>query len=100
MAWPRHRARVHSLPRGSDKRLHCRAVSYGLPRTQVIPEGLGPVRDRPVREPHRGGLRNDPGYVAVQQILGIGPILGAVFVAEDGDVARFGNAAQGIGHPD
>jgi transposase len=42
----------------------------------------------------RGRLRADPGYVAVQQIPGIGPVLGAVFVAEVGDVARFGTAAQ------
>ena len=42
----------------------------------------------------RGRLARDPGYVAVQQIPGIGPILGAVFVAEVGDVTRFGTAAQ------
>jgi transposase len=42
----------------------------------------------------RGRLRTDPGYTAVQQIPGIGPVLGAVFVAEVGDVHRFGNAAQ------
>ncbi len=42
----------------------------------------------------RGRLRADPGYTAVQQIPGIGPILGAVFVVEVGDVHRFGNAAQ------
>ena len=30
----------------------------------------------------------------MQQIPGIGPILGAVFVAEVGDVTRFDNAAQ------
>jgi Transposase len=36
----------------------------------------------------RGRLARDPGYVAVQQIPGIGPILGAVFVAEVGDVSR------------
>ena len=30
----------------------------------------------------RGRLRTDPGYAAVQQIPGIGPVLGAVFVAE------------------
>ena len=42
----------------------------------------------------RDRLRADPGYVAVQQIPGIGPILGAVFVAEVGDVTRFSNAAQ------
>lgn len=42
----------------------------------------------------RGRLRTDPGYVAVQQIPGIGPTLAAVFVAEIGDVHRFANAAQ------
>jgi transposase len=42
----------------------------------------------------RGRLAKDPGYVAVQQIPGIGPTLGAVFVAEIGDVTRFGSAAQ------
>jgi transposase len=42
----------------------------------------------------RGRLRTDPGYTAVQQIPGIGPVLGAVFVAEVGDVTRFDTAAQ------
>lgn len=42
----------------------------------------------------RGRLRTDPGYVAVQQIPGIGPTLAAVFVAEIGDVHRFDSAAQ------
>ena len=42
----------------------------------------------------RGRLARDPGYLAVQQIPGIGPILGAVFVAEVGDVTRFDTAAQ------
>ncbi|HEY3529789.1 MAG TPA: IS110 family transposase [Nocardioides sp.] len=42
----------------------------------------------------RGRLARDPGYLAVQQIPGIGPILGAVFVAEVGDVTRFRGAAQ------
>ncbi len=42
----------------------------------------------------RGRLRVDPGYTAVRQIPGIGPILGAVFVAEVGDVTRFDTAAQ------
>jgi transposase len=42
----------------------------------------------------RGRLAGDPGYVAVQQIPGIGPVLGAVFVAEVGDVTRFATAAQ------
>jgi transposase len=34
-------------------------------------------------------LRQDPGFLAVQTIPGVGPILGAVFVAEIGDVHRF-----------
>jgi transposase len=42
----------------------------------------------------QGRLRTDPGYVAVQQIPGIGPVLGAVFVAEIGEVSRFTTAPQ------
>lgn len=42
----------------------------------------------------RGRLAADPGYRAVQEIPGIGPVLGAVFVAEVGDVTRFATAAQ------
>jgi transposase len=42
----------------------------------------------------RGRLARDPGYVAVQQIPGIGPVLAAVFVAEIGDVSRFGTAQR------
>ena len=34
-------------------------------------------------------LSGDKGYLAVQAIPGVGPVLGAVFVAEIGDVARF-----------
>ena len=42
----------------------------------------------------RGRLVADPGYTAVQQLPGVGPILGAVFVAEVGDVTRFRTAPQ------
>ena len=42
----------------------------------------------------RGRLVADPGYVALQQLPGIGPILAAVFLAEVGDVSRFRTAAQ------
>ena len=42
----------------------------------------------------RGRLVADPGYRAVQTIPGIGPTLGAVFVAEIGDVHRFPGPAQ------
>jgi transposase len=41
-----------------------------------------------------GRLAKDPGYVALQQIPGIGPVLAAVFLAEVGDVTRFCSAAQ------
>lgn len=42
----------------------------------------------------RGRLARDPDYLAVQQIPGIGPTLGAVFVAEIGEVSRFTRAEQ------
>jgi len=42
----------------------------------------------------RGRLVRDPGYVALQQIPGIGPVLAAVFGAEVGDITRFRTAAQ------
>jgi transposase len=41
-----------------------------------------------------GRLRKHPGYRAIQQIPGVGPILAAVFVAEIGDVARFPGPTQ------
>jgi transposase len=39
-------------------------------------------------------LTRDPGYRAIQAIPGIGPVLGAVFVAEIGDVTRFPGPSQ------
>ncbi len=36
-----------------------------------------------------GQLARDPGFQAVQTIPGVGPVLGAVFLAEIGDVTRF-----------
>jgi len=42
----------------------------------------------------RGRLAGNADYVAVQQIPGIGPVLGAVLVAEVGGVTRFSNATQ------
>ena len=35
-----------------------------------------------------------PGYVAVQTIPGVGPVLGSVFVAEIGDITRFRGPSQ------
>ncbi len=42
----------------------------------------------------RARLRTDPGYLAIQTIPGVGPVLAAVFVAEIGDIGRFARAAQ------
>jgi transposase len=41
-----------------------------------------------------GRLRTDPGYRAIQQLPGVGPVLAAVFVAEIGDITRFGRPQQ------
>lgn len=41
-----------------------------------------------------GRLARDQGYRAVQTIPGIGPVLGAVLVAEIGDVTRFATPAK------
>jgi transposase len=41
-----------------------------------------------------GRLRTDPGYRAIQQIPGIGPVLAGVFVAEIGDIGRFRRPEQ------
>ena len=39
-------------------------------------------------------LAGDRGYQVIQQLPGIGPVLGAVITAEIGDVTRFSNAGQ------
>ena len=36
-------------------------------------------------------IRNDPGYRAIVKIEGVGRVIGAIFVAEIGDVTRFPN---------
>ena len=41
-----------------------------------------------------GRLRTDPGYQAIQQIPGVGPVLAAVFIAEIGDITRFARPEQ------
>jgi transposase len=41
-----------------------------------------------------GRLRTDPGYQAIQAIPGVGAVLGAVFVAEIGDITRFARPQQ------
>ena len=39
-------------------------------------------------------LHDDRGYGAIQQLPGVGPVLGAVFVAEIGDVHRFADPSH------
>ena len=39
-----------------------------------------------------GALADDAGYRALQAIPGVGPVLAAIFVAEIGDISRFGSA--------
>jgi transposase len=39
-------------------------------------------------------LAHDPGYLAIQQIPGVGPVLAAAIVAEIGDVHRFARPEQ------
>ncbi|MFR9803921.1 IS110 family transposase [Pseudonocardia sp. RS010] len=41
-----------------------------------------------------GRLRTDPGYLAIQAVPGVGPVLAAVFVAEIGDISRFHRPQQ------
>jgi transposase len=41
-----------------------------------------------------GRLRANRGYVAIQAVPGVGPILAAVFVAEIGDITRFDRPGQ------
>ena len=50
----------------------------------------------------RGRMAQEPGYTAVQNIPGIGPTLGAVLVAEIGDVTcvRVGAEADLLGRAD
>jgi transposase len=39
-------------------------------------------------------FKGHAGYQAIQAIPGVGPVIAAIFVAEIGDVSRFGSAAQ------
>jgi transposase len=47
-----------------------------------------------VEEEIDGWLADDVGYQAIQAIPGVGPVLGAIFCAEIGDVSRFPNPAK------
>jgi transposase len=47
-----------------------------------------------LEEQAAGMLAGDKGYAAVRELPGIGPVLGAVIVAEIGDITRFGKPGQ------
>jgi transposase len=69
------------------------ADAYALRVTSL--RDLIKIYDREVvaleRELHRR-LKDDAGYQAVQTIPGVGRVLGAIFVAEIGDISRFPTA--------
>ena len=71
------------------------ADAYRL-RVQSLRE-LIDVVDAQITDVHDrigGELIDHDGYWAIQAIPGVGPVLGAVFVAEIADVTRFGSARQ------
>src|SRR5680860_1341470 len=72
---------------------------FGDPPPVDVGIGLVVLRGQPgpagqLRGGAEPGHVADPGYVALQQLPGVGPILAAVFRTEVGDVTRFGTAAQ------
>jgi transposase len=69
--------------------------AYGLRITSL--RTLLVVYDREITMLGReisSALAGDVGYLAIQAIPGVGPVLAAVFVAEIGDVHRFAGAPQ------
>jgi transposase len=70
-----------SLPRGYEVRVESLRDLVGVYDKEV---------DLLEREIHRW-LRDDAGYWAIQAIPGVGRTIGAIFVAEIGDVSRFAN---------
>ena len=92
-------ARVDMFGPGGQAQLD--AIGKDLPMNYVIRieslRDLIEVYDREVtmleREIHRH-LKDHPGYRAIQQIPGVGPTFGAIFVAEIGDVTRFSSAEK------
>lgn len=87
-------ARVEMFGPGGQAQLD--AIALELPRSFTIRieslRDLVEIYDREVAmlegEIHRQ-LKDHPGYQAIQQIVGVGKTIGAIFVAEIGDVSRF-----------
>jgi transposase len=83
-------------PAGQDLLARCSLPGpYGA-RVQSLLRLIDDLEDEIDKFTHLTRLRlaANAEYVALQQIPGIGPVLAAVFVAEVGDVHRFGTAAQ------
>lgn len=87
-------ARVEMFGPGGQAQLD--ALGLELPRNFVIRieslRDLVEIYEREVdmleAEIHRQ-LKDNPGYRAIQQIVGVGKVIGAIFVAEIGDISRF-----------
>jgi transposase len=120
--WVRHRAKLVALRSGLKSQVHAVLAEAGVQvpmsdlfgpggRQLVVATGLSvesraradsalrlinnlDVEIDSFTELIGGRLRKDPGYRAIQQIPGVGPILGAVLVAEIGDITRFPGPAQ------
>jgi transposase len=118
----RHRAKLVSVRSGLKSGVHAVLAKQGLHLAvselfsatgrQMLAEApldgayrlrvtslLGVIDHLDAEINHFAGLVEDvlaghPGYRAVQAIPGVGPVLGAVFVAEIGDAARFDSPAQ------
>lgn len=83
-------------PAGQELLARCRLPGPYAARVESLLRIIDGLDEEIDRFAHLTRLRlaANAEYVAVQQIPGIGPVLGAVFVAEVGDVHRFGTAAQ------
>jgi len=87
-------ARVEMFGPGGQAQLD--AIGVDLPMNFTIRiESLGDlveIYDREVamleREIHRQ-LKDHAGYQAIQELVGVGKVIGAIFVAEIGDISRF-----------
>ena len=73
----------------------CLAEAYGA-RVESLRE-LICAYDGEIFRLHRAiasALKHHDGYRAIQVVPGVGPVLGAIFVAEIGDVSRFASAPR------
>jgi transposase len=118
----RYRAKLVRLRAGLKAQVHAVMGKHGVLPTRVDMFGLGgtaqldalqlpvayafrmeslrdliAVYDREIVSADRrvaSRLRDHAGYRAIQALNGVGPVLGAMFVAEIGDISRFSSARQ------